>query len=153
MGDVHAVADDEQVGAGEADVIGLERLGELARLVEKTAMPMRLAPRERIRSRAKASVRPDSRMSSTSSTSRPATSVSMSRSTRDLAGGNRPGAIARQGDELDLRRHPGVVEGADQVGGEDEAALEDRDDEQVPVPAAAISSAIPAFRAAIDGAS
>ena len=50
---------------------------------------------------------------------------------RDLAGGDRAGAVARQRDELDLGRHPGLVEGADQVGGEDEAALEDRDDEQV----------------------
>src|SRR5690606_3285702 len=40
-------------------------------------------------------------------------------------------------DELDLRRQAGVVHGADQVGGEDERALEDRDDEQVVVVALA----------------
>ena len=47
VGDVHAVADDEQVGAGEADVIGRERLGELARLVEEDGdadPPARPAP-------------------------------------------------------------------------------------------------------------
>jgi hypothetical protein len=60
VGDVHAVADHEQVGAGEADMVGGERLGELARLVEKDGDADALRPRDNIRSRAKDSVRPDS---------------------------------------------------------------------------------------------
>ena len=44
---------------------------------------------------------------------------------------DRAGAVARQGDELDFRRKARRVQGACQVGSEDEGALEDGDDEKV----------------------
>src|SRR3990167_2308960 len=34
MGDIHAVADHEEVGTDEADMVGFDRLGALARLLE-----------------------------------------------------------------------------------------------------------------------
>ena len=40
------------------------------------------------------------------------------------------GPVARQRDELDFGRQPGVMERPDEIGGEDETALQDRDDEQ-----------------------
>ena len=51
--------------------------------------------------------------------------------------------------ELDLGLEPDPVEGADQIGGEHEAALEDRDDEQVLGLRAAISWASSSMRLAI----
>ena len=82
MRDVHAVADDEIVRAVEADIVGIERRsGGACALSSSTAMETLFAPRDSISSRVKVSVLPDSRMSSISSTSRPATSLSMSRST------------------------------------------------------------------------
>src|SRR5690606_25356237 len=48
----------------------------------------------------------------------------------------RPGAIAGDEDELDLRRQAGIVHGADEVGGEDEGSFEDRDDQKVVIVAA-----------------
>ncbi len=50
---------------------------------------------------------------------------------RHLPRRDRGGAVARQVHELDLGREPGAMQRADQVGGEHEAALEDRDDEQI----------------------
>jgi hypothetical protein len=35
VSDIHAITDDEEVGADEADVVGFQRLGELARLFQK----------------------------------------------------------------------------------------------------------------------
>jgi hypothetical protein len=79
MGHVHAVADHEHVRAGEADEIGLHLTARLPAFSRSTAASTRAAPRAARRSLAKARVRPDSRMSSTSSTSRPRTSLSTSR--------------------------------------------------------------------------
>ena len=39
-------------------------------------------------------------------------------------------AIARQHHEIDLGRQPGAMHGADEIGGEDEAAFQHRHDEQ-----------------------
>ena len=50
-----------------------------------------------------------------------------------LARRHRPGAVARQRQELHLGRDAGRVEGAQKIGGEDEAALQDGDHEQVGV--------------------
>ena len=59
VGDVHAVADDEQVGADEADVIGLERLRRACPACRAAPRsPTRRAPRFGISSLAKAIVRP-----------------------------------------------------------------------------------------------
>src|SRR5690606_38334856 len=53
----------------------------------------------------------------------------------DLAGGGAR-AVAGDEDELDLRRQAGVVHRPDQVRGEDEGALQDRDDQNVVIFAA-----------------
>ena len=49
----------------------------------------------------------------------------------DLAGGNRVRAVAREEDKVDLRLEPLAVKRPDEVGGEDEAALQDRHDDEI----------------------
>ena len=48
---------------------------------------------------------------------------------RALAHG--PGAVARQGHEIDPGAHAGAVQRADEVGGEDKAALENGDNQNI----------------------
>ena len=76
-------------------------------LSSSTQVSTLAAPRAASRSLAKASVRPDSRMSSTSRT------------------------ITREGKKIDLRRQSRAVQRAQQIRSEHEAALEDRHDEQI----------------------
>ena len=74
LGIVDAVADHEHVGDGEADEVDLAPLDLAARrLVEQGAGPDLAAPRSSRNARVKASVRPVSWMSSTSSTGSPLT--------------------------------------------------------------------------------
>ena len=88
------------------------------------------APRARMRSLANASVRPDSRMSSTIRTLRSFTSVSMSRTMSTRPGRACRFAIAGKRQEIDLRRQAGAMHRAQQIGGEHEAALQDRHHQQ-----------------------
>ena len=133
MGDVHAVADHEQIGTDEADMIGVERLGALAGLLEEhrdadaVGAPL-FHQVAGIGERAAGfeDVVDEQHVAAAD------IAVDVAEH-RDLARRHRPGPIARQRQELDFRRQPRRMQGADQVGGEDEAALEDRDDQQIDI--------------------
>ncbi len=121
------------VGDGEADEIGMDIDFALAGFFEQHGDLHRFgAALAMISSRAKVSVRPDSRMSSTMSTSRPSTGSVRSRATWIAAAGAGAATIAGKRHEIDLRAHAArEVQGADQVGGEDEAAAQQRDDHHI----------------------
>ena len=98
------------------------------------------APRAISRSLAKASVRPDSRISSTSITSRSWIGDSMSRKTSTCPDDTCGRPVARQNHEIHFRRKARMMHGADQIRRKDEAAF------QAPEPPAGSSAFAPRFR-------
>lgn len=134
MPGVHAVADDEEIRAFEADVLGHDRFHHLARLVQQ----------HRHRDAAGAAIdhqflgegeRAPRFQNVIDDQHVAAGDVAFDIAHQPhLARRLRAGPIARQRNELDFGRHAGAVQGSDQIGGEDEASLEDGDDQQVVVP-------------------
>ena len=125
--DVHAVADDEQVGTDEADEVGVERHRALARLLQQHAgehAPCAARGEQVLRVGERAAGFEDVVDQQHVAPAHVALDVMQD---PDRAGRDRALAIARQRDELDLGRKARVMQRADQVGGEDEAALEHRD--------------------------
>ena len=131
MCDVHAVADHEQVRADEADVVGIDGVRALARLFQQhgdrdpfgAALPHQVLGEAERAARFKNVV--DKQHVA------PGDIAFHVAHQPHLAARQRPGVVARQRQELDLGRHPRPVQRADQVGGENETALEDRYDQKV----------------------
>ena len=133
MGDIHAVPDDKQVGTREADVIGLQGLGKLARLVEQHSNrnPAGAALLHELAGEGKRAAGFEDIVDEEHI---PALHVALDVADEfDLAGGDRARAVARQRHELDLGRKTGMVKGTNEVRREYEAALEDRDDQKIAV--------------------
>jgi len=133
VSDVHAVADDEKIRDDEADVLGLERLGELARLLEENGdgHPAGAALHhqtlgERDGAAGFQNVVDEQHVA-------PGNVAFDVADKGHLPGRFGAGSVARQRNELDLRRQPRPVQRADEIGGEDEAALEDGYDEEVAI--------------------
>ena len=131
MGDVHAVADDENVGTDKADEIGADLDRALAGLLEHRAdqHPPRAARRQQILGERQRAARFENIVDQKH--------VAIAHRRFDVAedlhrpARHRPFQIARQVKKFDLRLEPDPMQGAQQVGREHEGALEDRDDEQV----------------------
>ena len=150
MGNIHAVADDEHVGAGEADEIGVDRDRPLAGLFEQHRgehAPGAARHQKVLREHQGAAGFEDVVDEQHVAAAHLALDVVQD---RDLAGGHRAFAIARQVDELDLGRQPRPVQRADQVRGEHEAALQHRDDEEIFGPGGGDSRASSSLRAAME---
>jgi hypothetical protein len=133
VGDVHSVSHDEQIRAFEADVVGLERLGKLAGFIEEDGhrgLPRSAFLHELLRKSDRAPRFEDVVDDQDVAPRNVAFDVP---DQRHLAGRGGAGAVARQRQELDLRCKPRQVEGANEVRGENEAALEDRDDEEIAI--------------------
>ena len=129
--DVHAVADHEQVRADEADEIRVERNRALAGLFQQHAGEHApgAARREQVLGVGeRAAGFEDVVDQQHVAAAHLALDVVQH---RHGAGRDRAVAIARQRNEFDLRREARGVQRADQVGREDEAALEHGDDQQI----------------------
>src|SRR3954470_5058416 len=107
MCNVHAIADHEQVGAMEADMVGLDADGPLARLLQENAGhdAMRAARGQEVLREGKRAPRfQDVVDQEDIATANVALDVAQD---RDVSRGGSSLAVARKVDELDLGREPG----------------------------------------------
>src|SRR5918993_196148 len=128
---VHPVPDDEHVRAGEADEIRVDRDRALAGLLQhhRREDALRAAGHQQVLGEHHGAAGFEDVVDEQHvAAAHVALDVAQD---RDLAGRHRALAIARQVDELHLGGEAGPVQGADEVRGEHEAALQDRDDEEV----------------------
>jgi hypothetical protein len=131
--DVHPVTDDEQIRADEADMIGRERLRELARFVEEHGdgnLPRPPFLQELLRECDGAArlqnIVDDEDIAARNVALDVTQELHFSRRSRS-------GPVAGQRQELDLRRKARAMERTQEVGSEHKAALEYRDDEQIAI--------------------
>ena len=131
MGDVHAVADDKNVGTDKADEIGADFDRPFAGLLQHRAdeNPPRAARGQKILGEGQRPARFENIVDKQN--------VAVADRGFDVAkdlhrpARHGPAQIARQVEELDLRLEPHPMQGAQQVGREHERPFEDRDDKQV----------------------
>lgn len=123
MGDIHAIADHKQIGTDEADVLGLERLRQLSRLLQKhrDSDAGGAALLHQLFGEGDGAARFEDVIDEEHVA---AGDIAVDIADElHLAGRFRAGLVARERDEFDLGREPDRVQRADEIGSEDEAPL------------------------------
>src|SRR5450432_2298637 len=131
MGDVHAITHDKDIGTAKSDKIGGDLNGALTWLLQHRTdqHPPRAARRDQIFGESEGATR----FQDVVDQQHVAIAHRGFDVLEDAHRSRRDGAlqITRQMDELDMRLEPDPMQGADQVGGEHERALQHGDNQQV----------------------